>query len=145
VDQHGACVDELFDVDGFEMPQQALGPADRDLLVERARLAREIVEAARIMAAPALLGTSGWTSASHHIAGALVVTWSVVAFGEILRPVRLLNLPLGVWLIVAAWVLPGATALSPWLDSAAGAAIVACSIRRGHIDRDFGAWNRVLI
>ena len=38
-----------------------------------------------LMAAPAVLGTSGAAASSDQLAGALVVTWSVIAFGEIVR------------------------------------------------------------
>jgi len=57
----------------------------------------------------------------------------------------LLNVPIGGWLIVTAWWLPGATHLSRWHDLVIGASIVALSIRRGHVGRRFGAWNRRLI
>jgi hypothetical protein len=53
------------------------------------------------MAAPSLLGVSGFAGDSNYLAGALVVTWSVVAFGEIARPARLLNIPTGVWIALS--------------------------------------------
>ncbi|MGE3512359.1 MAG: vitamin K epoxide reductase family protein, partial [Vicinamibacterales bacterium] len=62
-----------------------------------------------LMAAPAVLGTTGTAAANGQVAGALVVTWAVIAFGEIIRPVRLLNVLLGLWIAVAPWVLTGDT------------------------------------
>jgi hypothetical protein len=47
-----------------------------------------------LMAAPAVLGARGAAANSDHLAGALVVTWAVIAYGEIVRPVRLLNIPM---------------------------------------------------
>jgi hypothetical protein len=41
-----------------------------------------------LMAAPAVLGVTGTAADSNHLAGALVVTWAVIAFGEVARPVR---------------------------------------------------------
>jgi DNA ligase D-like protein (predicted polymerase) len=57
-----------------------------------------------LMAAPGVLGMDGAVADSDHLAGALVVTWSVIAFGEVARPVRLLNTPTGIWIAVAPWL-----------------------------------------
>jgi hypothetical protein len=98
-----------------------------------------------MMTAPAVLGITDAAAANHHIGGALVVTGSVIAFGEILRPVRLLNLPIGLWFIGGTWLLSGGTDGSRWHDVMVGAAIVATSLRRGHVGRQFADWNRWLI
>jgi hypothetical protein len=98
-----------------------------------------------IMAAPAVLGTTGWAAASHHIGGAMVVTWSVVGFGEIVRPIRLLNLPIALAFVAGTWFLTGGTDLSRGHDVVVGLAIFATSLRRGRITRTFGGWTRWLI
>lgn len=98
-----------------------------------------------LMAAPAILGIGGMAANSHYLAGALVTTWAVIAFGEVARPVRLLNIPIGIWVAVAPWLLAGPTDLSRWTDLAAGALLIALSIRRGPIEERFGDWNRFLI
>jgi uncharacterized membrane protein len=95
-----------------------------------------------LMAAPAVLRVSGPAADSNHLAGALVVTWAVIAFGEVARPARLLNIPMGLWIAAAPWLLlSGATDLSRWTDVFAGALLVALSIRRGRIAEHFGGWN----
>lgn len=98
-----------------------------------------------LMAAPAILGTTGAAADSSHLAGALVVTWAVMAFGEIVRPVRLLNILMGLWLVVAPWILTGETTVSHWNDVMVGVALILLSLRRGHIEQRFGAWNRYLM
>jgi hypothetical protein len=98
-----------------------------------------------LMAAPAVLGVTGTAADSSHVAGALVVTWAVIAFGEIARPVRLLNIPVGLWIAVSPWLLSGATGASQWIDACVGLLLVGLSLRRGHIEERFGGWNRVLI
>jgi hypothetical protein len=98
-----------------------------------------------LMAAPAMLGISGAAANSNHLAGALVVTWAVIAFGEVARPARLLNILMGLWIAAAPWLLSGATDLSRWADLFVGVLLMALSIRRGHIDEQFGNWNRYLI
>ena len=97
-----------------------------------------------LMAAPALLGATGVAANNNYLAGALIVTWSVVAFGEVARPVRLLNIPIGLWLLLAPWIMIGDTELSRWSDVIAGVAVVALSLRRGSIHARFGGWNSVL-
>jgi uncharacterized membrane protein len=98
-----------------------------------------------LMAAPAVLGLSRAAAASNHIAGALVVTWSVIAFGEVSRPVRLLNIPVGIWIAAAPWLLSGATDVSRWADLFVGGLVIALSLRRGTVEEQFGGWNRYLI
>jgi hypothetical protein len=98
-----------------------------------------------VMASPAIVGSSGPTADNAHLVGALVLTWAVIAFAEIARPARLLNLPLGLWLAAAPWVLLGATPISTWSDTVCGVLVIALSLRRGRITQQFGRWNRVLI
>jgi len=98
-----------------------------------------------LMAAPAVLGVTGRAADSNHLAGALVVTWAVIAFGQVARPIRILNIFLGVWIAGAPWLLSGTTDLSRWADVSIGAALIALSIRRGRIDERLGGWNRVLV
>ena len=97
-----------------------------------------------LMAAPALLGATGAAANNNYLAGALIVTWSVIAFGEIARPARLLNIPIGLWLMLAPWIMLGDTDLSRWNDMLIGSAVLVFSLRRGAIDERFGGWNRFL-
>lgn len=98
-----------------------------------------------LMAAPAVLGISGTAADSNHLIGALVVTWAVIAFGEVARPVRWLNIPMGAWLLVSPWLLSGQTDWSRWNDAAAGALLIALAVHRGRIEHRFGSWNRYLV
>jgi hypothetical protein len=98
-----------------------------------------------IMAAPSVLGAIGAAAKSNYVAGALIVTWSVIAFGEIVRPIRLLNILMGLWMIAAPFIFDGDTPGSRWNDILVGVAIIALSFRRGRIEERFGSWNRYLI
>jgi SPW repeat-containing protein len=69
----------------------------------------------------------------------------VIAFGEVARPIRLLNIPMGLWLAGAAWQLSGATDVSRWSELIIGAALIVLSLPRGRIGQRFGSWNRYLI
>jgi len=98
-----------------------------------------------LMVEPAVLGVTGTGAQSNYLSGALVITWAVIAFGEIARPVRLLNIAMGNWIAMAPWLLSGHDAGSQWYDVIAGAALVALSVRRGRIEEQFGSWNRYLV
>lgn len=98
-----------------------------------------------LMAAPAVLSATGAAANSDHLAGALVVTWAVIAFGEVARPARLLNIPLGLWLVAAAWVLSGNSDASRLSDVIVGVLLIGLSFRRGRIEDRFGEWNKYLI
>jgi hypothetical protein len=98
-----------------------------------------------LMAAPAALDITAASADNDHLTGALVVTWAVIAFGEVARPARLLNILLGVWLVVAPWVLVGHHDFSPLNDMIGGVLLIVLSVPRGPIEERFGAWNRYLI
>jgi hypothetical protein len=98
-----------------------------------------------LMFAPAALGAAGAAADSDHLVGALALTWSVIAFGEVARPARFLNVPLGLWLLAAPWLLAGETAASRWNDVAVGVLLVALSIRRGRVEERRDGWDRYLV
>jgi hypothetical protein len=98
-----------------------------------------------VMAAPAALGATGAGAASDHVAGALIVTWSVIAFGQIARSARWLNVPMGLWIAAAPWLLDGDTASSRWNDVAVGLALIVLAIPRGRVPQRFGGWNRSIV
>ena len=135
---------------GGQRPHDADVPARRAVLaaLDLNHVPWNMVAAAAvgvwIMAAPAALGAGGPAAGSNYLTGALVVTFSVIAWGEIARPSRLLNLPLGLWLVAASAVF-AAPANLRWSNAAAGLAVAALSLRRGRVETRFGAWNRVLI
>ena len=97
-----------------------------------------------LMAAPAVLGATGAAANVDHLVGALIVTWAVIAFGEIVRPVRLLNVLMGLGVVAAPWLLAGDTGWSRWNDVIVGVAVMVLSIRRGRIQERFGEWNSYL-
>ena len=98
-----------------------------------------------MMAAPAALGSTGRAADNNYLVGALVVTWAVIAFGEIVRPIRLLNILMGIWLVTSAFSFSGHTDLGRWNNAIVGALLIALSLPRGRIVERFGGWNRFLI
>ena len=88
------------------------------------------------------LGTSGAMANSDHLVGALVVTFSIMAFAEVARGVRLINIAFGAWLVLAPWLLSGAvSSLATWNSVLFGLLLVAFAIPRGPIKNSYGGWD----
>ncbi len=97
-----------------------------------------------LMAAPAVLGYSGAAQANDRIVGPLVASCAIIAWWQITRGLRWLNVLLGAWLLLAPWVLgyqQSSTAINSMI---AGAVIVALSLVKGKTDKPFGGGWRAL-
>lgn len=81
---------------------------------------------------------------ADHLIGSLVITIAVTALSEVARPIRLLNVPFGVALLIVPFAY-GSDGLSLWSSLICGGALVALSLRRGPIRMRYGDWNRRLI
>jgi hypothetical protein len=91
------------------------------------------------MALPGLTGSSGAVADTERLAGALIVTVSGIALGEVARSGRFLNVLLGLVLIGVAAAndrLPARIA-----DVAIGAAVVALAWPRGPVRERYGTWD----
>lgn len=88
-------------------------------------------------------GVEGNLAHAHHVIGALVLTVVSIAAAEVARPVRWLNLPLGVGLMASPFVFVGDT-VAVLVSMAAGAALIALSIRRGQVRERYGSWDKVI-
>ena len=97
-----------------------------------------------LMAAPTLIGLAGSIADTTHIVGALVVTFSVVAFAEPARLVRVLNLLLGAWMLFAPWILGSGAPGWPWISVASGLAIIVFNLRCGPVEDRYGEWQGVI-
>jgi nucleoside-diphosphate-sugar epimerase len=93
-----------------------------------------------------MLATAGPIANNDHVVGALVITIAVCAMAEVARPVRFLNLLLGVWLLAAPWLLTGATAGAAANDTLTGLLLIALSLSRGtRSPEHYGAWDRYIV
>jgi uncharacterized membrane protein len=90
--------------------------------------------------------SSGAMANSDHLIGALVVTFSIMAFAEVGRAIRFINIPFGAWLIAAPWLLHGiASPLAAWNGVISGVAIIALALPRGRIRDSYGSWDRYVV
>jgi uncharacterized membrane protein len=98
-----------------------------------------------LLAAPSVLGITGVLANQHYLMGALVLTFAVLAMSEAARTARLMNLPLGVWILVMPWIFGVSATSIYWNDMLAGAVVIALTFPRGAIKERYGAWTRYII
>ena len=110
-------------------------------------LVASCVVGAWLMFSRAIFGTTGLLADSDHLVGALVITVAVCAMAEVVRPLRFLNLPFGLWLVAAPWLLAdGAGTAAAWNDIACGLLIAGLSLPRGRRSAEhYGAWDRYVV
>ena len=83
---------------------------------------------------------------SDHLVGSLVVTISIIAMAEVTRSLRFLNVPAGLWLIAAPWLLHGGSTVANLAGALVGFAIVALSLPRGvRSPHHYGRWDRLVV
>lgn len=93
-----------------------------------------------------LLGTEPPMANSDHLVGALIFTVAVTALAEVGRLLRFINLPLGLWLLAAPWILDGASLPASAISVVIGLAVVALSLPRGaRGDEHYGNWDRFVL
>jgi len=97
-----------------------------------------------LMFAPAALSSTGMAAHSDHLIGALIVTVAVIALADVGRSVRFVNVLFGAWVIVAPWLLGGATASATWNDMIAGALVILLSFPRGTVGERYGSFERFI-
>ncbi|MBB6610968.1 SPW repeat protein [Pontibacter sp. Tf4] len=98
-----------------------------------------------LTASPAILGIEDKTISNNaHIVGPVVASFAIIAWWEATRVVRLYNIPLGFWLLLAPWVL-GYDQMSVIInDMVIGAAIVWLSFVKGNIEGTYGGgWSAI--
>jgi hypothetical protein len=91
-----------------------------------------------------IFGTEGEMANSDHLVGALVVTVTIIAMAEVVRPLVLINVLFGAWLIVAPGVLAGATLRAGWGSVIAGSLLIVLSLPRGPVRQHYGSWDRYI-
>lgn len=97
-----------------------------------------------VMAAPGLLRLDTGIASHFWIVGPLITTVSVVAWADVLRAVRFVNLVLALWLAAAPIALPaGTSALAAGILLAV--AVSFLTLRRGSIRESYAGWNERIL
>ncbi len=84
-----------------------------------------------LMAAPAVMGYGNSAAATNHrIIGPLVISAAVIAIWEETRPVRWVNLPLGLWLTISPLFISYPSVVTT-MTVLVGLIIATCSLVQG--------------
>lgn len=106
-------------------------------------LAVSVVLGIWLMFTSRTLDTTGLMSHSDHLVGALVITTAIIAMAEVARPLRFVNALFGGWLVVAPWILEGASSMASWFGVAVGVSLIVLSLPRGRRSQEhYGSWDR---
>ncbi len=98
-----------------------------------------------VMASPAILDFEGPFADHNNVAGALIITFGIIAMSDVARSVRLMNVIVGLWLIVIPWTLDINHDVSFWSSILSGVAIIFLSIRKGIIGEKRGGFENHVI
>lgn len=90
--------------------------------------------------------SAGAMADSDHMVGLLVLTFTIIALAEVGRATRFINIPFGIWLIAAPWLLDGvASPLAIWNGVICGVLLIALAIPRGAIKDSYAGWDRYIV
>lgn len=92
-----------------------------------------------------IFGTEGSMANSDHLIGALTITVAVMAMAEVARALRFINVLFGVWLLVAPWLLNGASSAAAWGSVLVGVLLILLSLPRGPVNNRYAGWNAYVI
>jgi len=99
-----------------------------------------------LMLSRAIFDNEAALANSDHLIGALVLTTAVIAWAEVARPLRLLNILFGLWLIVAPLFLDGGSIAGSLLGMASGLVLIPLSLPRGRRSKEhYGSWDRYIV
>ncbi|MAT66735.1 MAG: dTDP-glucose 4,6-dehydratase [Gammaproteobacteria bacterium] len=90
--------------------------------------------------------SSGAMADSDHLVGLLVVTFSIMAWAEVGRALRFINIPFGAWLVAAPWLLDGAASpLAVWNGVLCGVLVIVLALPRGQVRDSYAGWDRYIV
>ncbi|HEV2074553.1 MAG TPA: vitamin K epoxide reductase family protein [Thermomicrobiales bacterium] len=98
-----------------------------------------------LMAAPPVFDSTGTVANSDFLAGPLVAVIAVIAMAEVARPLRFINVVIGLWLVSTPWFLSGTTTGSTVNDIVAGLALIGLSLPRGSVRERYDGWQPYIV
>lgn len=101
---------------------------------------------------PYLTGMSGFAADSNFLVGALVITVAAIAYAEVMRSARYLNVLFGAWLLLSPWFFDAISASGQWATALSGLLLIPLSLPLGEIRDSYGTtfdpwvmWNPLSI
>ena len=94
-----------------------------------------------IIIVPGLFGHQKPAADIEHLAGALIITTSVISMGEVIRSIRFINVLIGIVMIAGALFFSGYTTFGMINDILFGIFVIALAIPKGKILEKYDTWN----
>ena len=89
-----------------------------------------------------MLGYGGAAQTNDHIAGPLIASCAIIAWWQVTRGLRWINVLLGLWLLAAPWVLGYGASLAGMNSMITGALLAGLSFIKGKSEKPFGGGQR---
>jgi hypothetical protein len=96
-----------------------------------------------LMFSPVIFGHENALADSDHLVGALAITFSVIAMGEIVRYVRFINIAFGLWIMLTPFLLEGEANI--YNEMISGFLLGLLSFRKGKIVNSYGSFNKYIV
>jgi hypothetical protein len=94
-----------------------------------------------MMFEPSALDLFGAAANQRVICGALVIAIAVIALAEVARPLRFLNLAIGIFVLWSPWFFSRVSSSVQWIDTLVGVALVALSLPAGFVRESYGTYD----
>lgn len=97
-----------------------------------------------LMFAPSIFELTGMASNTVYIIAAMITTIAIIAFSEVARIIRLVNIPLALSLSSMPLFFNSMSSLANWHFVLTGGVLLILSLPRGKKQQSFGKMNRVI-
>ncbi len=94
-----------------------------------------------LMCTRVLFDTSGSMANTDHTLGALIITVSIAALAEVARPLRFVNMFLGVGLLISPFIFD-TSLVSAGFTFICGLLVIGLSTQKGKFYNEYGSWTR---
>jgi hypothetical protein len=100
-----------------------------------------------LMVAPSVLSVGEIAANNDHITGPVIASFAIIAFSQCTAAVLKFNLPLGIWLLLAPWILGYENNSAIMNDMATGVLVIIFSLIKIKTTKRFGggwiaAWEK---
>jgi uncharacterized membrane protein len=94
-----------------------------------------------LMVSPSVLQTSKDLALSDYVFGPMIAAIAIIAFAEVFRSVRYLNVLFSLGLMLAPWVVSSSGGICAANNILTGLAVLLLSFRKGKILQSYGSWE----
>ena len=99
-----------------------------------------------LMVSPLLMSLEPSLYYMNHIAGCVAIIVAVSAMADVVRPLRFLNIPVGIAVAVAPFMDSNASSTALVINIVAGVLLIGLSLPRGHrSEAHYGAWDTAIV